>query len=752
MQKIKTVWQKFHLHYFFVLILILFLPMLWGKTLFFGDNYSLIVPGKIFSADWLRQGILPVWNPYIMAGLPWLADINQSVLFPSTFLFIFFQPAMALNLSIIGSLLIGWLGAVALAKKVSLGKYQPLFAIIWLFSVPVISAVNNLSILQSLVFFPWILSAGIDIGKSRKAKFIFAWLILLQFLAGYPQHVIYSILGSVLFSIFFPTKIDWQKWWIAWIETAIWTVLLSCVVWLPLLKVLFESTRSIQTNAQATAGSIHPISFIQMLIPHFFDQPVVGMAWGKAFNGQTSRLIYLGWLGWLIFFVHLLKKKTKWDWFVMTFFLVSSLLSFGQYLPGYSILQNMILLLKIGRYPNMILILTNLFTTLWLVKKMKSWQFKFNKKVFYFVSLVTGLFLIMWLGSIFLFEPVWFYIDQLLSFKLSNSIFHTLARDKIIIQVISLNLLLSSLSLASSFYFWSKQKVKFLNLIIGLEMIFVASSLLFWAPNQIYPSLSQIKERQSLLLGQKIDPQYRLLTRNSNQPYTDFHSYWSALTIRQPFSDSFIDQQELFYLDQLQRLSSGLTPDWNMVYGVPVVNGYTTMVPLDYSFIWQKSDQPRINFIDQLDLDDPQIRDWAVGYYLVDDWYQIDEQINQDLLEKQNNYSLYQVYGKARFRYENDLPVVFDTYDENPNRIRFDIANAEGHTNLIVADRYDTDWRVKIDGVMQPIENVDGMRRIKISDQTSRVEFFYLPRLFLLGLLISGVTGILMLIVSKHSN
>lgn len=40
----------------------------------------------MFTAESLRQGILPLSIP-IFSGLPWLADINQSVLFPPYFLF-----------------------------------------------------------------------------------------------------------------------------------------------------------------------------------------------------------------------------------------------------------------------------------------------------------------------------------------------------------------------------------------------------------------------------------------------------------------------------------------------------------------------------------------------------------------------------------------------------------------------------------------------------------------------------------------
>ena len=84
-----------------LLLLVAYFPLFAGRTLFWGDNFSLMMPGKIFSAHWLRQGILPLWNPYYFSGLPWLADINESLLYPNTLLFALFNPSIALNLTIL---------------------------------------------------------------------------------------------------------------------------------------------------------------------------------------------------------------------------------------------------------------------------------------------------------------------------------------------------------------------------------------------------------------------------------------------------------------------------------------------------------------------------------------------------------------------------------------------------------------------------------------------------------------------------
>ena len=45
-----------------------------------GDLSSFIYPTYAFGARWMRRGVVPLWNPHLYLGMPFLAD-NQSGLF-----------------------------------------------------------------------------------------------------------------------------------------------------------------------------------------------------------------------------------------------------------------------------------------------------------------------------------------------------------------------------------------------------------------------------------------------------------------------------------------------------------------------------------------------------------------------------------------------------------------------------------------------------------------------------------------------
>jgi len=185
----------------FIFLLIQFFPFFLGKTLFFGDNYSLMVPGKLFTAEWLKQGVLPLWNPTIFSGIPWIGDVNQSIFYPTTILFLLLSPAVALNFTIIIHELLAFFGMVILVR--TWRKDLPTLIIsglLWMFSTHMMGSIHNLSTLQSVPWFPWIIWAGLNIGNKKHAPIIFGFLVAAQFAGGYPQHVLLAIGTAVLFS------------------------------------------------------------------------------------------------------------------------------------------------------------------------------------------------------------------------------------------------------------------------------------------------------------------------------------------------------------------------------------------------------------------------------------------------------------------------------------------------------------------------------------------------------------------------
>lgn len=69
-------------------ILLFGLPTLFGWTFMDGDNFLQNFPLRVLVGRDLRQGVLPLWNPYLFGGTPLLAGFNAGAAYPVTWLMV----------------------------------------------------------------------------------------------------------------------------------------------------------------------------------------------------------------------------------------------------------------------------------------------------------------------------------------------------------------------------------------------------------------------------------------------------------------------------------------------------------------------------------------------------------------------------------------------------------------------------------------------------------------------------------------
>ena len=288
-------------------------------------------------------------------------------------------------------------------------------------------------------------------------------------------------------------------------------------------------------------------------------------------------------------------------------------------------------------------------------------------------------------------------------------------------------------------YFLYKQKYLLLILLVGADLVVNSQALLFFAPNKIYENAG-VEDFLPLH-----NPQLRTLTRNFNYSYTDFGAYWDALVVRAPFSDSYVDELELKNYSHLQRMHDGLSPDWNMAQNLRAINGYTTLMPQAVSARWNIK-EVAMNNLEPISLDNKLLGDWAVKYYLVDNWFpNYEGKINLPKIASSGYWDLYELPAKPRFRYEDNTAVEFLEFSENPNQINLQINNSANKNYLIIADNYDPSWQATINGKKIELENYQGMRRVKLEGGENKIKIYYWPKLFYVGLVISIISWIIFL-------
>lgn len=727
--------------FFFAVLfcLIRFYPFLLGKTIFYGDNYSLMVPGKIFTGMALRDGELPFWNPYIFAGINWIGDINQSVLYFTSYLFALFDTVAAFHLSILMHYAIAIVGMYLLAKRHTSSIALSVFAaLLWATSTQVVGSTNNLSTLQSIVWFPWIIWSGQRVTLSLPRKALFALLVTAQFLAGYPQHVVYAVAAALGHSFFLYGMKNWKSWLAGWLSTMALTLMVSAVAWVPFIESLASSTRMEQTTVQAQAGSLQPSMLGKTVIAYLFDKPAAGMKWGPAWSGQPNMVWNISAVGFFLVCYSLTIKKLRTHRVKLFAFMcgITLLLSLGTHLPGFELLQQVVPFFRVGRYPSMALIITTLYLILWLIEIIQKISVpSVLAKILNGGAL--GALTLSILGLLLLkLQPqlLWSSIDAITGGALATSVFHTLEKDTVILSILTENIVV--VSVCAIVVLWALRKKIFwlVYSAIIFECMYSTQANFLFAPADIYPSSKapvvtiQLEHDTLWSLTQSVDS--RTLTRASNMPYSDFGSYWEAVVVRAPFSDSFVDSEELRSFARLRNLQQGLAPDWNLYSKTRLINGYTALLPTDFSQIWQKpGEDARINFISSIDpLKEHILRTWAVKYYLVDTSYPLyEEKLPEKIAASAGALRLYELPDTlSRFRFSDGQPAELVSIQETANTQKF-VVTSSHQQDLIVADRYDSNWRARVNGKPTLVQNRNGMRAVPVAAGKNEIEFEFIP-------------------------
>ncbi|HYR46983.1 MAG TPA: hypothetical protein VER78_08250, partial [Thermoanaerobaculia bacterium] len=91
------------------------------------DQGDFFYPLKLYTADRLGSGQIPLWNPLSGLGEPWLANGQSGVFYPPTFLFLLPSPALAAGLFLLLHFAIGAWGAWRFLKQEAVSDAGALF-------------------------------------------------------------------------------------------------------------------------------------------------------------------------------------------------------------------------------------------------------------------------------------------------------------------------------------------------------------------------------------------------------------------------------------------------------------------------------------------------------------------------------------------------------------------------------------------------------------------------------------------------
>lgn len=261
-----------------------------------GDLVSFLYPTYRFAARTLAQGELPLWNPHLYAGAPFISDIQAGFLYLPNLLLFLLQPAFdypALQWMVIAHFFWAGLGMYVLLRTLRWAG-EPLVrpaallgALAFEFSDPLLIHVGNLNLVAVLSWLPWVMAAfALALEKGSLGWAAGAGLLLaVGSYAGHAQSSLYIGLALILYAAFWgwnvaaPARAEGaagRAWWarpvLALATTLLIGGLLVAPILLPALQLTGYTARSDFVYQDAIAFSLAPTQAIGLLTPGFFGR------------------------------------------------------------------------------------------------------------------------------------------------------------------------------------------------------------------------------------------------------------------------------------------------------------------------------------------------------------------------------------------------------------------------------------------------------------------------------------------------
>lgn len=137
-------------------------PALFGYPAITGDNAIQNFPLRVFSGELVRQGHLPLWNPYIWSGNPLLGGLNAGSAYPFTLLFSVLPATAAWVLNLLGAYWAAALGLYALLRQFRLAPLAALLAAVtYAFGGAMVGQLVHLPIVQGMGWIPFMVLAQV---------------------------------------------------------------------------------------------------------------------------------------------------------------------------------------------------------------------------------------------------------------------------------------------------------------------------------------------------------------------------------------------------------------------------------------------------------------------------------------------------------------------------------------------------------------------------------------------------------------
>ncbi len=321
-----------------------------GKPLFGSDFMLYFHPSRQYLYNHIQsQSGLPFWNPHVLAGTPFLADMQTAMFYPLGFLFYLIPAATSYGYTVILHCCLGALFMYLFVRSLNIDKAGSVMAaMIFTFNGYFLGHLyaGHLTFVQNYIWLPLVFFfANRLVTTARLRNAWFAGLFLgIQILGGFPQIAFYTMLAVLVFFAYLAltkpiaSRITSIRLFHGLLVMVILGFSLAAIQLFPSYEFTELSSRSGGVSYEfATTDSLPPIHFLTFLMPNLFGNPANASYWHSSETWKFWELCgYVGIGPLLLLFA--VGKSGRFSPMKRCFFLLAFLslfLSLGRYNPLY---------------------------------------------------------------------------------------------------------------------------------------------------------------------------------------------------------------------------------------------------------------------------------------------------------------------------------------------------------------------------------------------------------------------------------
>jgi hypothetical protein len=333
-----------------VTILVYFPLAIQGRVLSSFDSLVYFYPQAAYLAERLRQGAIPLWDPYLFAGVPFLANSQAGVLYPPTWLDLVGPVSQVYSGLVIGHAWLLSFGVYLLGRQsLRLSPLPATFAAIAVaFGGYSVGMIGHLNQLEAFALAPFAI-LGVERAVSHQSwrlAFLAAIPFALAALAGHSQVLYMTALlaGAVGVGRLAQRGPSLRGLAIGLVQITVGPALgalIAAAQLVPTLELTRQSIRSAGLSfGDAAAFSLPPTNLLTTLLPTI-GQPPKTTEW-LGYVGLVTLLL----AGYGLFHRHTAEAIT-----LAVLALVGLLLALGQFTPFYQLAFNLLPGVRLFRVP-----------------------------------------------------------------------------------------------------------------------------------------------------------------------------------------------------------------------------------------------------------------------------------------------------------------------------------------------------------------------------------------------------------------